>query len=270
MLEEDKQMESPSPLDNKANMLFIAIGGFFIANAIIAEFIGVKVFSLEKTLGFEPLNYSLFGAETTISLNLTAGALLWPLEFAISDIINEYFGRRGVKVLTYITIIFVSYAFLMVFSTMQLTPTEYWITRNTSEYGLVNMEAAFNTIFGQGLWIIIGSLIAFFIGQLVGVTIFYQVKKYTGEKYLWLRTTGSTLVSQFVDSFVVLLISFYFNPATQWGFYTVMMLGVVKYFYKFIMAILLTPLIYLLHNFIDDYLGEAIASEMKKHAMRRK
>jgi len=256
-----------SPLDNKTNLLFVAIGGFFVANAIIAEFIGVKVFSLEKTFGFEPLAFPLWGM--IISLNLTAGALLWPLEFAISDVINEYFGRRGVKILTYITILFIGYAFLMVILTMQLAPVDFWIMRQT-EYGPINMEAAFNTIFGQGLWIIIGSLIAFLVGQLIDVAIFYQVKRYTGEKYLWLRATGSTLVSQLVDSFIVLLIAFYFNPATQWDLYQVIILGIVKYMYKVVMAVALTPLIYLLHKIIDDYLGQELATEMKKQAMQHK
>ena len=99
---------------NKSNLLFIVLAGIFITNALIAEFIGVKIFSLERTLGFDPLNFTIFGSKG-LSFNLTAGVLLWPVVFVMTDIINEYFGTKGVKFLSYLTCILISYAFLMVF-----------------------------------------------------------------------------------------------------------------------------------------------------------
>ncbi len=251
---------------DKVSLLFIYLGGFFVANAIIAEFVGVKVFSVERSLGFEPLNFYLLGLY--LSLNFTAGALLWPLQFVITDIINEYFGRRGVKILSYITIILICYAFIIVFFTIHLTPADFWITRRGQNGSMVDMDAAFDAVFGQGLWIIIGSLVAFLIAQLVDIAIFHRIKSFTGEKHLWLRTTGSTLVSQLVDSFVVLIISFHVNPATNWDLSLVLAIGFVKYFYKFIMALILTPLVYMLHNMIDYYLGEPLASQLKQRAMQ--
>ncbi len=70
-------------------------------------------------------------------------------------------------------------------------------------------------IFRQGLWIIIGSMVAFLIGQVLDVLVFHRIKKITGEKRIWLRATGSTLVSQLVDSFVVLFIAFYVGRRLQ-------------------------------------------------------
>ncbi len=242
---------------NKPNLLFVIIGGFFVANAMIAEFVGVKVFSVEKTLGFE------FGP----ALNLSAGALLWPLEFAIADLINEYFGKKGIRILSYLTVSLIGYAFLIILMAMYLVPADIWIIRETA-HGPVNMVLAFDAVFSQGLWIIIGSMIAFLIGQLIDVMIFYKVKQYTGEKHLWLRATGSTFVSQLIDSFIVLIIAFHLNPATQWGLNEVLAMGVIKYFYKLLMAIALTPLIYLLHYLIDRYLGEELAMQMKSQAMQ--
>jgi len=61
----------------KQTRLFIFLGGFFVANALIAEFIGVKIFSLEKSLGFDPFDLSFFG-NANLGFNLTAGVLLWP------------------------------------------------------------------------------------------------------------------------------------------------------------------------------------------------
>ena len=261
-----QQLSYSSYFDNKSHLLFIALGSFFIANAVIAEFVGVKVFSLERSLGSEPLNFQFLGMN--FSLNLTAGALLWPLIFVITDIINEYFGRRGVKILSYIAITLIGYGFLIVYFTMGLEPAEFWIMRNTDQ-GVINMEVAFDAVFGQGLWITIGSLFAFLVGQFIDMGLFYQVKRITGERYLWLRSTGSTMISQLFDSFIVLFISFHVNPATNWDLTVIIAMGTVKYSYKLIVAVALTPLIYLLHIAIDNYLGEPLANQLKRQAMQQ-
>ena len=250
--------------ESKRHILFLVLGSFFIANAIIAEFIGVKIFSFEKTVGLAQLNLNIFG--NALSLNLTAGVLLWPIVFIMTDIINEYFGHNGVKLFSYIAAALVAYAFAAVYFAIKLTPADFWVTKQTN-LGTVNMQSAFNAIFGQGLWIIIGSLVAFLIGQIVDVWVFHFVKQRTGEKYLWLRSTGSTLVSQLIDSFVVLFIAFYIGAG--WDLKLVIGIGVVNYFYKFIVAIVLTPALYLLHKIIDRYLGKELAHLMMEEAAKQ-
>ena len=126
------------------------------------------------------------------------------------------------------------------------------------------MDLAFNKIFGQGLWIIVGSLIAFLIGQIVDVFTFHRIKKLTGEGKVWLRATGSTLVSQFIDSFVVLIVAFYIG--SDWDLVRVLAIGGVNYLYKFVVAIVLTPAIYGAHHLIDGYLGQELANQLKKDA----
>jgi len=255
--------------NNKASILFWILGGFFIANALVAEFIGVKIFSLEETLGFDALDLTLFGVEG-LGFNLTAGVMLWPVVFVMTDVINEYFGKRGVKRLSYFTVILILYAFLMVFIAIWLSPNEWW--QNISgtlgddpNASITNMNTAFSKIMGQGLWIIFGSLVAFLVGQIIDVLVFQKIKKWTGESSLWLRATGSTLVSQFIDSFVVLIIAFYIGA--DWDLVRVLAIGTVNYIYKFAMAILLTPLIYLAHYLIDNWLGEDLALKLKEEAI---
>ena len=141
-------------LAKKENKLFFILGGFFIANALIAEFIGVKIFSLERTFGFEPFIYTLLGEE--MSFNLTAGVVLWPVVFVMTDIINEYFGKKGVKFLSYMAAGLISYAFIMVYAAIQITPADWWPASVKSD-GVPNFQLAFAKVFGQGLWIIIGS-----------------------------------------------------------------------------------------------------------------
>jgi uncharacterized integral membrane protein (TIGR00697 family) len=115
------------------------------------------------------------------------------------------------------------------------------------------------------MWIILGSLIAFLVSQFIDVMVFHKIKKMTGEKMPWLRATGSTIVSQFVDSFVVLVIAFKIGNNWSWSF--VMAVCVVNYMYKFTMAILLTPVITFMEARIEKYVGVETAKKMKLAAM---
>ena len=249
-------------LTKKENKLFLILAAFFITNALIAEFIGIKIFSLEGTLGIEPLVYELFGQQ--MQFNLTAGVVLWPVVFLMTDIINEYFGKRGVKFLSYLTVLLILFAFLMVYISIHLTPADWWVG-SVKSHGISNYQNAFSLVFGQGLWIIIGSLVAFLVGQLLDVAVFQKLKTITGDKKIWLRATGSTLVSQFIDSFVVLIIAF--KLGADWSWALVLAVGFNNYIYKFIVAVVLTPTIYLAHILIDRYLGTDLAEHMKSEAM---
>src|SRR6187401_793942 len=185
-------------LASKPTRLFIFLAGFFIANAMLAEFIGIKIFSLEKTFGFAPLSMTLFGVKD-LGFNLTAGVLLWPVVFVMTDIINEYYGRKGVRFLSWLAVILIIYAFLIAFFAIQAPPNDWWQSisgvRDTAANSITDMNLAFKRIFGQGLWIIAGSVVAFLIGQVIDVAVFHKIKTITGEGKIWLRSTGSTVIS---------------------------------------------------------------------------
>jgi len=247
---------------SKSTRLFLFLGFFFLTNALIAEFVGVKIFSLEQSLGLEPFAFSLLG-ESGLAFNLTAGVLLWPFVFVMTDLINEYFGKKVVKFLSYLTVGMILYAFAMIYFSIHLPPAGFW-PGSQSAHGVPDLDRAFGAIFGQGLWIIAGSMVAFLIGQLLDVTVFQFVRRLTGDKALWLRATGSTLVSQLVDSFVVLFIAFYLGAG--WSLPLVLAVGLVNYAYKFSMAVLMTPLIYLAHARIDTYLGLELSEQMRAEA----
>ena len=241
--------------------LFLGITAFFCCNALIAESIGTKIFSLEKTFGFSPVSFSLFGQDG-MAFNLTCGVLLWPLEFVITDIVNEYYGPKAVKRISFTAISLISYAFLMYFLAIHVAPADFWI-KSGGQNGISNMQNSFNAIFGQGMRIIVGSLVAFGVSQLVDVYVFHKIKKATGDKRIWLRATGSTLVSQFVDSYIVLFIAF--SGVFTWQM--ILAIGIINYIYKFTMAILLAPVIVLAEKRIEKYLGHETATKMKKAAM---
>lgn len=251
-------------LKDKPTRLFVILTSFFVANALIAECIGTKLFSLELLMGMEPSPFSLLG-EAGLTYTLTCGVLLWPLEFVMTDIVNEYFGPKAVRRISYIAVALISYAFVMFYMAIAIPAEQSFWVGSQKDAGIPDMQVAFSSIFGQGMWIIVGSLVAFLVSQVMDVWIFHRIKKATGEKKVWLRATGSTLVSQFIDSFIVLFIAFHIGR--DWSMQRVLAIGLVNYSYKAAMALLLTPVLYMVQNRIDHYLGKEKALEMKTAAM---
>lgn len=252
---------------SKKNTLFIVLSGLFLTNALIAEVIGVKIFSAEALLGFPAAQIHLLG-DFVLDFNLTAGAVIWPVVFITTDIINEYFGKRGVKRISYLAVVFIAYAFVAIYLVTGLPPAAFWLEANSQdpEGNPFNINYAFATIFRQGLGVIVGSIIAFLIGQLLDALVFHKLRRITGNEKVWLRATGSTLVSQLVDSFVVLWVAFYLFG--NWSWQQVIAVGTVNYIYKFVAAVLLTPTLYVSHYLIDRYLGRELAREMTQEAIQ--
>ena len=245
-------MSPPATYAHRKQQLYLVLSSIFLVNALLAEIIGVKIFSVEKTFG--------------LTGNLTAGVLVWPVVFITTDIINEYFGRRGVLRVSFLTVGLLLYAFLVIYGTTKLAPADFWLEVNkTDKLGRpFDVEFAYQSIFRQGLGIIVGSLVAFIIGQVLDASVFQAFRRVTGSKYIWLRATGSTLISQLVDSFVVLYVAFYLFG--NWSMTQVLEVATFNYWYKFAAAILLTPLLYLAHYLIDRYLGPQETAEVQEEA----
>jgi uncharacterized integral membrane protein (TIGR00697 family) len=235
-----------------------------VANTLMAEVIGVKLFSLEKTLHLDPANMTLLG-ESGLGFTLTVGVLIWPVVFIMTDLINEYYGVKGVRFLSILTSIIIMFAFLVFYGAIHLAPDNYWVG-SQKENGVPDMQAAFAQVLGQGMNIIFASLTAFLVGQLADATVFKKIKQITGEKGIWMRATVSTLVSQFIDTICVSYIYLYFSLG--FSFPRVTAIALTGYLYKFSVAILCTPIIYLVHHLIEEYLGKSKAAEMKKAALQ--
>ena len=162
---------------SRKQRLFVVLGFLFLTNALVAEFIGAKIFSLESSLGLAPAQWQIGGE--SFNFDMTAGVILWPFVFILTDLINEYFGKRGVKWLSYLAAGMLVYAFIAVRVAMNLDGAEFWLNSGQNQ-GLTNMNQAFNAIFGQGLFIIMGSLVAFLVGQLVDAFIFEKRLEFIG------------------------------------------------------------------------------------------
>jgi queuosine precursor transporter len=250
--------------DDRATRLFVALAGFFVVDALLAEFVGVKIFSLERTLGIADVQWTLLGVAGT--LNFTAGVIYWPLVFILTDIINEYYGLRGVRLVSWLAVVFISWAFVAAYLAIHLAPAPFWVDAN-AQLGVPDIQRAYALIFGQGMWTIVGSIVAFLVGQLVDVTIFHRIRAATGERWMWLRATGSTAVSQLFDSFIVLYIAFVIGPQ-HWPVPQFLAVGTVNYGYKMLAAVAMIPVLYLVHAGMRRFLGRERTGQLRNEAAR--
>lgn len=209
---------------SKKDTVYVVLAGIFITNAVVAELIGGKLIYVGPYL-------------------MSIGILPWPIVFLTTDLINEYFGEKGVKKLSLITASLIAYCFVLLFFALRIPAVK--------GANLVT-DAQFNGVFGQSMWIIVGSITAFLVSQLIDVSIFHFFKNKTGNRMIWLRSTGSTVISQFFDSFIVLGIAFWMTGKMTTEVYIAS--AFTGYFVKLIIAILLTPLIYLGHSLIEKYI----------------
>ncbi len=213
-------------LKNRKDIVFLVLAGFFITNAIVAELIGGKL-------------VQFFGLFTQ-----SIGIILWPVIFLLTDLINEYYGKDGVRKLTYITVGLISFTFILLTIALNIPATSFSPVSDNN----------FRVVFGQSQWIIVGSIIAFLCSQLIDVYVFWAFKKVTGNKHIWLRATGSTLVSQLVDTFVVQYIAFVLPG--KWLFSDFLVNASWGYAFKLLVALALIPMIYLGHYLIGKFLNK--------------
>jgi uncharacterized integral membrane protein (TIGR00697 family) len=251
-------------LRDKRAVLFFVLGALLLANAIVAELIGVKLFQLEEVLGLPKADFRLLGTEH-LSFVLSAGVLTWPLVFLVTDVVNDYYGVRGVRMITLLATVLIAAMFGVLWAAIVLPPERGWWLGMAADEGVPDMQAAFTAVFGQGMYIIVGSLTAFVISQFVDALLFRWFKRRTGERRIWLRATGSTLVSQLIDSLTVTWVAFALLRGMPMAEATA--LALTAYVYKFGVAVLSTPLVYLAHAVIERWLGPELAAAMRRDAL---
>ena len=211
-------------INSRKDKVFIILAGFFITNAIVAELIAGKLFSLGPFV-------------------LSLGIILWPVVFLTTDLVNEYYGRKGVRTLSFITVGLISYMFVIITIGIYIDATSFSPVSNEN----------YKAVFGPSQYIIIGSILAFLASQLLDVFVFWLIRDKTGSKMIWFRATGSTIVSQLIDTFIVLYIGFVLSG--EWTMSVFWKNATLAYIFKLMVAVGLIPLIYLFHNLIEKYIG---------------
>jgi uncharacterized integral membrane protein (TIGR00697 family) len=228
---------------SRPQKLFVVCAAIFLTALVVAEATASKFFTAFNL----PFTINILGRPVD-EVVMTAGVIAFPVTFIITDLLNEYFGKPGIRFVTLVGMAMILFEFgilqvAMAVPTASISPVP---------------EEAFNTVFGATGRIIFGSLTAYLIGQLADITLFHWLRGLTQGKHLWLRATGSTFGSQFLDTFIVLTVAF----AGQLAFQEILAITLFNYAYKFIIAIVITPVIYAAHWVMDRYLGEEKAEAL--------
>jgi uncharacterized integral membrane protein (TIGR00697 family) len=228
-------------LNGRRQWLFVFLAGLFVTNAITAELISNKLIEI-------PISFSISGNKIGPFVTIV-GVIPWPVVFIITDLLNEFYGEKAVRRISWITAILIAYCFIIVSIALQLPAKEI-------PGSSLATNAEFGKVFGQAQAVIIGSIAAFLLSQIMDATLFHWIKRKTGNRYIWLRSTGSTVISQMVDTIVVLYIGFVLTGAiTMNDFFNI---APTNYLLKLGIAILLTPVIYLGHYLVRKYLREDV------------
>ena len=227
--------------------VYVVCAAVFLTALVIAEATAGKFFTAFAL----PSPITILGTEFP-SVVMTAGVIAFPVTFIVTDVMNEYFGTAGIRFVTYIGLAMVGFAFglLQIALAVPTAPTS------------PVPDAAFAAVFGTTSRVIVGSLVAYLIGQLVDIALFHWLRRLTDGRHLWLRATGSTLGSQFLDTFVVLTVAF----AGQLALEEIVAITLFNYGYKVVIAVAITPLVYLAHAAIDRYLGHDMATTLEESA----
>ena len=227
--------------------LFVVCAAIFVAALVIAEATASKFFTLFEL----PFTLTIFGTEFD-EVVMTAGVIAFPITFIVTDLLNEYYGKRGIRFVTFVGMAMIVFEFILLQVAMAVP---------TAAISPVPAEA-FDLVFGASGRIIIGSLTAYLIGQLVDISLFHWLRGLTRGRALWLRATGSTVGSQFLDTFIVLTVAF----AGELAFQQIIAITLFNYIYKFAIAVVITPVIYLAHWVMDRYLGRDVAGALVRRA----
>lgn len=165
------------------------------------------------------------------AFELSVGAILYPLTFLLTDLITEFYGKEKATFCVRLSI-FMNILVASVIAGMDHLDATAWSKVD---------NATFHQVFGLYSIAFIGSIIACYVAQIVDITLYLWIRKITKGKWLWARNNGSTAISLFVDTVIVISFLTLFNilPADRMG-----SLIVNSYLFKLFFSVCSTPLFY--------------------------
>lgn len=221
-------------LDARLN-LFITLVAVFMTCLVVGDLVGGKLTS-----------FHLFGREWIFSV----GQIAFPVTFILTDILNEFYGRKVVRRITFLAFFMVALTFGIIYLAGAMPWASISLTPEWSQANNVSPHE-FQVVFTQATQIQLASMAAFLISNLVDISVFFMLKRLTGNRMLWLRSTGSTAVSQMIDTIII--------SALVWGtkvtFDTYVSIVLTSYAIKLCAAVVVTPVIYGLHEVIENKYG---------------
>ncbi len=208
--------------------LFVALSASFVGALVVGDIIGVKL-----------VQPTMFGYPLPIS----AGMVPFPITFLLTDLLNEFYGQKAARFVTWVGLGVAAGTFIIINIVMVIPFAPF--TEAVSFDG--TREAAFNNVFGGSTRILLASMVAFVIGQFSDIAVFHALKRMTKNRLLFLRATGSTVVSQLVDTVVIGSLAW----TGKLPFETIVSIMITSYVVKFLVALALTPVIYAGHALVE-------------------
>ena len=208
--------------------LFLFLTGVFVTALVVGDILGGKLTEVSGQV-------------------ISVGMIPFPITFVLTDILNEFYGKRAARLVTVVGFFMAIFAYLTIYVAW-LMP---WaaVTRAQGWTGM--HAAAFDNVFNGSQRILLGSMAAYVVSQFLDIGVFHALKRMSKNRWLWLRATGSTVVSQLVDTAVIQFIAW--TGILPFG--TIVRLAITSYFVKVIVAVALTPAIYGGHAFVERALG---------------
>jgi queuosine precursor transporter len=219
----DSNSAAPAHSLSLSNKLFVCLAGTFIACLLLGDVIGGKTFAT-------PLG------------PVSVGMIPFPVTFLLTDIVNDFYGRRGARFLTILGFVMAAFAWAI----LQLT-TALRVDEQT-----YFTQAEYAKIFGGSSQLFVASMIAYLIGQFLDIQVFQYWKALTQSRHLWLRATGSTILSQAIDTSTINVVFWRWTGGREWGWIFAKI--VREYGIKLVIAVCLTPIVYALHALIVRWL----------------
>jgi len=229
-------------LNNKeqlSNTIFLILAGIFISSLVSCNLIFQKFFSFDIVLG-----------SWSYTFQQSVGILPYPITFLVTDLISEIYGRKKAN------LVVLSGLIASVFMLFVVTIADASLAASWSPID----DATFSKVFGLSGAAVFASMMAYLTAQFVDIKVFHFWKKLTNGKHLWLRNNGSTVFSQFIDTFCVLFLLCSLS-VIEWSMFSTLLLN--GFLFKVLVAFVDTPFFYLfsrlLRKLFNLELGEELA-----------
>ena len=228
--------EHSADLRQRALRIYLVLAALFIASLVACNLIFRKFFHWSPIEG--------------LTFEQSVGLLPYPVTFLVTDLISECFGKRRANEVV-LAGLFASAFTLIIVTVSQSVPAADWSPVS---------DAEFDHVFGSTIVAVSASMAAYLLAQFLDVRLFHFWKRLTNGKKLWLRNNLSTIPSQFVDTFAVLLLMCSLGQI-EWALFTSLLLN--GFVFKVLVALVDTPLVYAGSWLIRRPFGLALGEEIE-------
>jgi uncharacterized integral membrane protein (TIGR00697 family) len=204
--------------------LFVFLAALFVTSLVVGDLIGGKL-----------MGVPFFGTTQILS----AGFLPFPITFLLTDLLNEFYGKSAARTVTFVGLAMA--VFTLVVLMLAVAAPWHPVTQGETWGGLT--PKTYDAVFASGQRILVASMVAYVFAQLLDIAVFHRLKKLTNGRFLWLRATGSTVISQLLDTIVIQYLVW--NESLDVAKLSSLIIG--SWLGKLIIAVALTPLIYAGH-----------------------